>query len=134
MKNYEFKNLLTANEKTAFEAMEIVIKNFLGNKRSEDYKAIVSKMIDSFQKIKVNMSLKIHFLKDHLDFFPENCGDCSDEQGERFHKDLAKVEASYKGKNEVHMLGDYCWRLCRDTNPYQYKRQATAKQSVFLTL
>ena len=32
------------------------------------------------------MSLKIHFLHSHLDFFPENLGDVSDEHGERFHQ------------------------------------------------
>jgi hypothetical protein len=33
------------------------------------------------------MSLKIDFLHSHLDFFPENLGSTSDEQGERFHHD-----------------------------------------------
>ena len=31
------------------------------------------------------MSLKIHFLHSHLDFFPESCGEVSVEHGERFH-------------------------------------------------
>ena len=30
------------------------------------------------------MSIKVHFLHSHLDRFPENLGDVSDEQGERF--------------------------------------------------
>ena len=30
------------------------------------------------------MSLKIHMLHSHLDFFPDNCGMFSDEYGERF--------------------------------------------------
>lgn len=132
LKNAEFKSMLKAEEKVAFEAIDMVIKNFLGNKRAENYKEIVEEMIDAFRVMRVNMSLKIHFLADHLDFFPENCGDCSDEHGERFHKDIAKIEASYKGKSELNMLGDYCWRLCRDTNPIEHKRQT--KRAVFLTL
>ena len=32
------------------------------------------------------MSLKIHFLESHLDFFPENIGEVSDEHGENFTK------------------------------------------------
>jgi DNA-binding ferritin-like protein len=32
------------------------------------------------------MSLKVHFLHSHLDFFPENLGEVSDEQGERFQQ------------------------------------------------
>ena len=31
-----------------------------------------------------NMSLKVHVLHSHLDFFWENLGDVSDEHGERF--------------------------------------------------
>jgi hypothetical protein len=34
------------------------------------------------------MSLKIHFLESHLDFFPENIGRVGDEHGERFHQDI----------------------------------------------
>ena len=29
-----------------------------------------------------NMSLEMYFIHSHLDFFPENCGDFSDEHGE----------------------------------------------------
>lgn len=32
-------------------------------------------MITAFKDMKVNMSLKIHFLNDHLDFFPDNLGE-----------------------------------------------------------
>ena len=35
-----------------------------------------------------NMSVKIHFLESHLDFFPENLCEVSDEHGERFHQDI----------------------------------------------
>ena len=44
------------------------------------------------------MSLKIHFLHSHLDFFPDNLGDVSDEQGERFHQDISVIEIRYQGK------------------------------------
>jgi len=44
------------------------------------------------------MSLKIHFLHSHLDFFPENCGAVNDEQGERFHEDISSTEKRYKEK------------------------------------
>ena len=43
------------------------------------------------------MSLKIHFLDSHLDSFPENLGDYSEEQAERFHQDFAKMEKRYQG-------------------------------------
>ncbi|GBO45987.1 hypothetical protein AVEN_246440-1 [Araneus ventricosus] len=39
-----------------------------------------------------NMSLKIHFLDSHLYFFPDNCGQVSDEHGKHFHQDIANME------------------------------------------
>ena len=56
-----------------------------------------------------NMSLKIHFLNCHLDFFPLNLGVVSDEHGERFHLDLSTMEKRYAGKSSQNMLVDYCW-------------------------
>ena len=38
------------------------------------------------------MSLKMHFLHSHLELFPENNGDVSDEHGERFHLDSKLFE------------------------------------------
>lgn len=47
--------------------------------------------------MEVNMSLKIHFIHLHLDFFPENLGQVSNEHGERFHHELNVFEQSYQG-------------------------------------
>jgi hypothetical protein len=44
------------------------------------------------------MSLKMHFLFSHPDFFPLNCGDVSDEHVERFHHDILLMEHRYRGK------------------------------------
>jgi hypothetical protein len=57
-----------------------------------------------------NMSLKVHFLNSHLDFFPENLGAVSDEHGERFHQ----------GKWSLSILADYCWTLKRDVPQVTY--------------
>ena len=54
------------------------------------------------------MSIKVHFLFSHLDKFPDNLGDHSDEQGERFHQDLKVMEDRYKGRWDSSMLADYC--------------------------
>ena len=53
------------------------------------------------------MSIKVHFLFSHLDKFPDNLGDRSDEQGERFHQDLKVMEDRYKGRWDISMLADY---------------------------
>ena len=43
-----------------------------------------------------NMGLKFHFLESHLDFFTENLGEVSYEQGERFHQDIMAMEKRYQ--------------------------------------
>ena len=57
------------------------------------------------------MSVKQHFLQSHLDYFPKNYGDLSEEQGERFHQDIRIMEERYQGWWDVNFLTDYCWCL-----------------------
>ncbi|GBM07256.1 hypothetical protein AVEN_25506-2-1, partial [Araneus ventricosus] len=61
-----------------------------------------------------NMSLKIHFLYSHLNFFTDNCGQLNDEDGEGFHQDIANMEKRYQGNWSMAMLADYCWTFIRD--------------------
>jgi len=67
--------------------------------------------------MKVNVLLKIHFLHNHLDFFPSNLDKFTDEHSERFHQDIAIIEKCFKGKDIRHMLGEYCWSIVHDTKP-----------------
>jgi hypothetical protein len=91
-----------------------VCRGFLGNNRSPFYKEMVQNLLTCYAKINVNMSLKLHFLHAHLDRFPANLGAVSDEQGERFHQEIAKMEKHYKGLWTASMMGDYCWMLLRE--------------------
>ena len=50
------------------------------------------------------MNIKMHFLHSHLDNFSENCGDVSDEQGERFHRDINVMEERYQGRWDKRMM------------------------------
>ena len=43
------------------------------------------------------MSIKVHFLHSHLDKFPENLGDVSEEQGESFHQYIKVMGERYQG-------------------------------------
>ncbi|KYM97739.1 hypothetical protein ALC62_11568, partial [Cyphomyrmex costatus] len=79
-------------------------QNFLGNKKSPHYEQIVAKMISDFQKLKCNMNLKLHFLDFHLDKFPHNLEDFSEEQGERFHQDIKVMETRYQGRWDVNIM------------------------------
>ena len=44
------------------------------------------------------MSLEVHFLHSRFDYFPENLGAFSEEQGERFHLDIKVIEKRYQGR------------------------------------
>ena len=70
------------------------------------------------------MSLKIHFLHSHLNFFPPNLGAVSDEHGERFHQDITKMESNYQGKWNPGMMGDFCRMLLRDIPGAKYSRSS----------
>ena len=86
MKNKAFKTKLTPNELDAWNAFALVIQNFPGK-----HKAII------YNEMGALMSLKMHFLHSHLEFFSENKGDVSDELGERFHLDIKLFEERYQG-------------------------------------
>ncbi|GBM70154.1 hypothetical protein AVEN_1800-1 [Araneus ventricosus] len=59
-----------------------------------------------FEDFGCNMSLKIHFLDSHLNFFPDNCRQVSDDHGERLHRDIANME------NVTRKIGPWqCWIL-----------------------
>ena len=41
----------------------------------------VSRMVNSFKKLKCLMILKLHFMDSYVEYFPENLGDYSEKQG-----------------------------------------------------
>ena len=104
-------------------------KGFLGNRRERNYEELMENLIKAYKNMGYNMSLKIHFLDSHLDFFPVNCGAVSDEHGERFHQDISTMEKRYQGKWSTTMLADYCWTLARDYSSARYKRQAKRRRA-----
>ncbi|GBM21863.1 hypothetical protein AVEN_32851-1 [Araneus ventricosus] len=81
-------------------------------------------MLTLFQDFGCNMSLKIHFLDFHWNFFPDECGQVSDEHGERFHQNIANMGKQYQGNWSKAMLAHYCSTLIRDAPHVHYKRQA----------
>ncbi|UYV80722.1 hypothetical protein LAZ67_19001537 [Cordylochernes scorpioides] len=91
-----FQNSLNEVEAAAWNSFRNVRKNFLGSVRVENYRDIVNDLLLSYKALGCNMSLKIHFLHSHLDFFPDNLGAVSDEHGERFHQDISSMEKRYQ--------------------------------------
>ncbi|GBN58424.1 hypothetical protein AVEN_225384-1 [Araneus ventricosus] len=84
--------------RNAWESFKLVITSFLGNKKDPNYNSIVEEMINNFKILCYSMSLKVHFLDSHLDYFPQNLGAVSEEQGEIFHQHIKEMERRYQGK------------------------------------
>ena len=122
-----FEDTLNLVELKAWLAFKWICENFLGNKKSPTYKEGVKNLIDAYKEMNCRMSLKIHFLQSHLDFFPENLGAVSDEQGERFHQDIQMMEKRYQGFWNESMMADHCWMLYRDNPGQIYKRKSHSK-------
>jgi len=108
-----FNNLLQGDEKRAWDAFRLVSVNFLGNIRAKNCKELIED-VSFYHKLGCNMSLKIHKLHSHLDFFPDICGIVSDEYSECFDQEIAMMEKRYQGKWSTSILGDYCWTLARN--------------------
>jgi len=110
----DFIHTMKSVERDAWISFREVVNNFLGNRKDPNYVQIVETMLRKFQQLGCNMSLKVHFLHSHLDYFPANLGAVSEEQGERFHQDLKEMEKRYQGYWNVKMMSDYCWSIKRD--------------------
>lgn len=115
MKDPNFTTVMNELELKAWTSFVLVVENFLGNYRDANYKRLVENMLECFKNLGCNTSIKVHFLHSHLDWFPENLGDMSEEQGERSHQDMRTMEERYQGRWDAHMMADYCWSLQRDS-------------------
>lgn len=109
IKSQAFNSVLTEDEVRAWDNIQAVINGFLGKHRVDGYEILIRNMLDSFDELGISMSLKIHFLHHHLNFFVKQMASESDEQGERFHQIIMPMEKRFKGKGLNAMLGELCW-------------------------
>jgi hypothetical protein len=126
MKNKHYDALLKKTETAIQEAFEVAADNFLGKCKAPRYRTLVENMLETFRNMGYHMSLKLHFLCSHLDFFPGSLGDVSVEHGEKLHQDISTTEKCYQA-----MLTNYCWQFRKEI-PATYKRKASVKQFTFL--
>jgi hypothetical protein len=96
--------VLEGIEKTVWETFRLVVDNFLDIHNVPNYRQLVEQMLEVYRMKRGNMSLKIHFLHSHLDFFPTNRGDVTNKHGERFHQVISTVEKHYQQKWNLTML------------------------------
>ena len=115
---------MTVVESAAWCSYVFMVKEFLGKTKADCYQDIVKQMLTNFQALGARMSIKIHYLFSHLDRFPENLGEVSEEQGERFHQAIKNMEMRYQGRWDSRMMSDYCWSLMRDSTQQNYKRKS----------
>jgi len=69
-----FISKLNIAERRAWDAIESVCSNFMGNRKSEIYVEIVAELLSTYRALWCNVSLKFHFLQSHLKFFPRKYG------------------------------------------------------------
>jgi hypothetical protein len=93
------ENLLTETEKSTWLPFKAVCLNLFGNVKGENYKELVEDLLEVYQTIGRNISLKIHFLHSYLDLFPRDLCAVSDEHGERSRRDISTMEKIYAGKS-----------------------------------
>ena len=90
MRDDAFRSKLNKVKLAAWDVFVLVVQNFPGNPRADNYAELVSNTLAAYQQLGSRMPLagKMHFLHSHLEFFPTNLGDLSDEHGDRFHQDV----------------------------------------------
>jgi hypothetical protein len=69
MKDTAFTDTMSDIEPEAWNAFKDVVKKFLGNIKDPQYEKIVGNLLEKLQILGCNMSLKLHFLHFHLDYF-----------------------------------------------------------------
>jgi len=131
IRDKEFVKSMNDIESAAWNSFVEVVQHFLGNHKASNYEQLVMRMLKCFEKLGANMSIKLHYLFSHLDRFPQNLGDFSDEQGERFHQDIKVMEERYQGRWDQHMMADYCWNLLRDYPDLHHSRKSYKRQFLF---
>ena len=124
MQDKQFDEDLNDSKRNAWLSFKRICQDFLGNHKAANYQDVVQDLSTSYKATECNRRLKIHFLETHLDFFPENLGEVSDERGERFHQDIMAREKQYPGKWTSSTLADYCWTLKKVVSDDKYRRKS----------
>jgi len=70
MQDKQFDEDLNETERKAWLSFKRICKDFLGNHKAAKYQDVVRDLLTLYKAMGCNMSLKIHFLESHLDFFP----------------------------------------------------------------
>ena len=133
VRDEEFVNKINDKERAAWLSFVAVTQNFLGNKKADNYHVQVTTMLLAYRDLGCKMSVKLHFLHNHLVEFPSNSKAVSDEQGERFHQDFMTMDTSLPRqmgqKHDGNLLLEHHARLPEEIYKRRsYKRKFLTKQ------
>jgi len=67
----QFDEDLNETERNAWLSFKGICKDVLGNHKTSKCQDVVQDLVTSYKAMGCNMSLKIHFLESHLDFFSQ---------------------------------------------------------------
>ena len=108
--NDQFIEKLNSTKSDAWKSFKQVFDNIFLKYKAENFVEIIENLLGC------GMSLKLHFLHAHLDFFQPKLKAVSDKHGEWFHQGIALIESQYKEKFNISMMGDYCLFLQREND------------------
>ena len=107
---------MTVHKSTAWCSYVSVVKALLGKKRANCYQDIVKQMLTNFETLGAKMSIKIRHLFSHLDRFPDNLGEVSEKQGERFDQAIKTLTSKSTNRHHINVTFNKSWtfegRLC----------------------
>ena len=69
---------MTPPEANAWHGFVAIVQKFHGSKRASNYADIVQSMLDAYRSLGANMSIKVHYLHNQLDWFLVNCGEVTE--------------------------------------------------------
>ena len=71
MKGTDFIKVMTVLEIEAWKSFVLMVENVQGNHKIPNYEEIVNNMQTNFQTLEANMSIKLDYIRIHLDTFSD---------------------------------------------------------------
>lgn len=109
-----FDNAVSAAQLSVWRSLKSMIANFLGNNRTSEYEKEVDELLKSYKKLGACMSVKMHFLRSHLNYSLRTIVTSA--------RNIRVIKEHYHGR--VNFLAEYCWWLKRDVVASQHKRNS----------
>ena len=67
MKDPMFDETLSKAEQSTWQSLRSVVTNFLGNQQRAEYEKEIEELLKCFRQLRARMSVKMNFLRSHLD-------------------------------------------------------------------